>query len=119
MLTAESRTECPRGKDLGTPSSVIHKKSVNMGAPPFFVPKLYRELDYRGQHLQVIEAIPGGYIAVIWNGVSNKVLMNPVRGDHFRHPKQAIVCAKYYMRGKRLKHPQGIHAVPEPKKDGV
>jgi hypothetical protein len=63
-------------------------------------PKVVRQGDYKGASFQIIESVPGRFIAIVHRLTDPDVmLMNPIRGDHFRHRSSAANFAKSFIRG--------------------
>lgn len=55
----------------------------------------------------MVESVPGQFIAVVhYLTKPDEVLMNPVRGDHFRHLESACKYAKRVIRGKPYRAPK-------------
>ena len=66
------------------------------------------EFDYHGSHVQIIGFNPpSGYFALVEKDGRNIPLMNPIRGDRFRHVWTCRKFAKSFLRGNRVPKPGG------------
>jgi hypothetical protein len=101
MCSDDAETKCPRKDGLGNHLSRVLQKNRTHGDASF--PRIVSSHPYRDTTILVIESQPGQFIASVQKADGSvEMLLNPIRGDHFKHAQAAHKYAKRVVRGKPL-----------------